>query len=126
MYSAIGDKEQAVNAIRQIIRLKQRSAPGYARVPWEKIYFQLGTIQFWYNDLDDALENMQRVTSSPQELDLNTGVLAWMRIGQIYDLKRSRPLALEAYKKAIAFAPQAEAARESRRYLSASYRREKN
>jgi hypothetical protein len=43
---------------------------------------------------------------------LNTGVLAWMRVGQIYDLTQRHDLAVEAYKKAIAYAP--EAAHESR------------
>ena len=47
-----------------------------------------------------------------------------MRLGQVYDLTNRRELALEAYRKAIAFAPEAEAAKESRRYLSSPYRRE--
>jgi cytochrome c-type biogenesis protein CcmH/NrfG len=47
-----------------------------------------------------------------------------MRLGQVYDLTNRRNLALEAYRKAIAFAPQAEAAKESSRYLSSPYRRQ--
>jgi tetratricopeptide (TPR) repeat protein len=87
------------------------------------IYYQLGAIQFWSNDLRDALINMQKVTAKADEVDLNTGVLAWMRVGQIYDLTQRHDLAVEAYKKAIAYAPDAEAARESRRYISSPYRR---
>ena len=94
-------------------------------MPWEKIYFQLGNIQFWYNDLDRALDNLKKVTSSPNEVDLNTGVLAWMRLGQIYDMKHRRAEAVEAYKHAIAFAPQADAAKESRGYIASPYRRVK-
>ena len=109
--------------MRRIEALKIARAPGFAAVPWEKIWFQQGTIGFWYNDLPFALENMKKVTASGDELDLNTGVMAWMRIGQIYDLTGHRTLAADAYRKAIAFAPEAEAARESRRYLSAPYRR---
>ncbi len=104
--------------------MKRKGLPGFAGVPWEKINFQLGNIQFWYNDLDRALENMKKVTASRNELDLNTGVLAWMRMGQIYDLTKRRTQAVEAYKRAIAFAPQAEAARESHGYLSSPYHRE--
>lgn len=126
MYSMIGDKEKAIDAMEKVAALKRSGSPGYRDVPWEKIYFQIGTIQFWYNDLDRALENMKKVTSSRNELDLNTGVLAWMRLGQIYDLTNRRTLALDAYKRAIAFAPEAEAARESKRYLSTPYRREKS
>ena len=58
---------------------------------------------------------MKKVTVSTKDLDLNTGVLAFMRQGQIYDLTNRHNLAIEAYKQAIAFAPQAEAAKESRR-----------
>jgi tetratricopeptide (TPR) repeat protein len=123
MYSMAGDKPHALEAVEQIAQLKARHAEGYDRVPWEKVYFQEGTIQFWYNDLDTSLENMKRVAARAEDVDLNTGVFAWMRMGQIYDMTHRRKEALEAYRKAIAYAPQAEAAQESRRYLAAPYRR---
>lgn len=126
MYSALGDGRKAIECVQQVAQLKNQGAPGYARVPWESIYYQLGTIQFWYNDLDAALANMQKVTAHADEVDLNSGVLAWMRVGQIYDLKQRHSLAVEAYKKAMAYAPDAEAARESRRYISSPYHREKS
>jgi len=124
MFSALGEKEQALASLGRIAALKRRRAPGYAEIPWEKIWFQWGTVQFWYNDLEPALENMKKVTAAGEELDLNTGVLAWMRMGQIYDLTGRRSLAVAAYKKAMQFAPQAEAARESRGYLANPYRRQ--
>jgi hypothetical protein len=85
----------------------------------------MGNVEFWYNDLIPALEHMQEVTRSGRELDLNTGVLAWMRQGQIHDLRGERPQAVSAYTSAIAFAPQSDAARESKRYLASPYRRER-
>ena len=127
MYSQLGNKEKAIAAVEKVAELKKADSPGYARIPWEKIYLQLGTIQFWYNDLDRALENMRRITATrTRELDLNTGAQAWLRMGQIYDMTSRRKQAVEAYKQAIAFAPQADAARESRVYLSAPYKREKS
>ena len=93
-------------------------------MPWEKVYFQEGTIQFWYNDLERALENMKKVAAAAEDVDLNTGVFAWMRMGQIYDMTHRRAEALDAYKRAIAYAPQAEAAQESRRYLTTPYQRQ--
>jgi hypothetical protein len=69
---------------------------------------------------------MKKVTAHAEDVDLNTGVLAWMRVGQIYDLTKQHNLAIEAYKKAMAYAPEAEAARESRRYIASPYRREKS
>jgi tetratricopeptide (TPR) repeat protein len=123
MYSMAGDKTHALEAAEEVAQLKARHAPGYDRVPWEKIYFQEGTIEFWYNDLDRALENMKKVAAASEEVDLNTGVSAYLRMGQIYDMTHRREEALEAYRKAIRYAPQAEAAEESRKYLSTPYRR---
>ncbi len=123
MYSVAGDKTHALEAAEEVAQLKARHAPGYDRVPWEKIYFQEGTIEFWYNDLDRALENMKKVAAASAEVDLNTGVYAYLRMGQIYDMTHRRAEAVEAYRKAIAYAPQAEAAQESRKYLSTPYRR---
>ena len=123
MYSLAGDGTRALAALDEVVRQKNGHAPGYDRLPWEKIYFQEGTIQFWYRDLDHALENLKKVAASPEELDLNTGAQTWLRIGQIYDLTQRRAQALEAYHKCIAYAPEADAAREARGYLSAPYRR---
>ena len=126
IYSNTGDGKKAIATVEEVAQMKRNGDPGYARVPWEMIYYHLGTIQFWYNDLDAALANMQKVTAKADEVDLNTGVLAWMRVGQIYDLTSRHNLAIEAYKKAIAYAPEAEAARESRRYIDSPYHREKS
>jgi tetratricopeptide (TPR) repeat protein len=123
MYSQSGDGVRALQALEEVARLKQSHAPGFDRVPWEKIYYQEGSIQFWYNDLDRSLENMKKVTAASEEVDLNTGVQAYLRMGQIYDMKQRRAEAIAAYKKAIAYAPQAEAAQESRKYLDTPYRR---
>jgi tetratricopeptide (TPR) repeat protein len=123
MYSTSGDGVHGLQAVDEVARLKAAHTPGFDRLPWEKIYFQQGSIQFWYNDLDHSLENMKKVASKADDVDLNTGVLAYLRMGQIYDMKHRRAEAVEAYKKAIAYAPQAEAAQESKKYLSTPYKR---
>ena len=123
MYSQSGDGVRGLLALEEVARLKERHEPGFDRVPWEKIYYQQGSIQFWYNDLDRSLENMKKVAAASEDVDLNTGVQAFLRMGQIYDMKQRRAEAVAAYKKAIAYAPQAEAAQESRKYLSTPYRR---
>ena len=123
MYSQAGDGARGLQALEEVARLKRSHAPGFDRVPWEKIYYQEGSIEFWYNDLDRSLENMKKVTDASEEVDLNTGVQALLRMGQIYDMKQRRAEAIAAYQKAIAYAPQAEAAQESRKYLSTPYRR---
>jgi tetratricopeptide (TPR) repeat protein len=123
MYSDIGKKTQALAALARLRALKNAGAPGVLSLPVQKIDYAEGNIEFWYNDLDAALVNIRRAAAGAEELDLNTGVLAWMRLGQIYDLKRQRSLAVGAYRHAIEFAPDSEAARESRRYLGAPYQR---
>ena len=123
MYSALGDKKNALGAIAQLAELKRKGSPGFANVPWEKIYYEQGNIQFWYNDLDQALDNLKKVTAAPKDLDLNTGVLAYMRQGQIWDMKNNHDMATKAYEQAISFAPDAEAAKESQRYIRDPYRR---
>ena len=122
MLSDLGKKDESLACLREVEQLALSGQPAYGNIPLEKVYYAIGNVQFWYNDLDEALENMRRVTQSP-ELDLHTGVLAWMRLGQILDLTERRSEAVEAYRQAIRFAPQTAAAQESRRYLSSPYRR---
>jgi tetratricopeptide (TPR) repeat protein len=123
MYSDLGDKEKALAPLRRLEELKRSGANGYAQLRIERICFAEGAIEFWYNDFDRALANMKRAATAAEDLDLNTGVMAWMRLGQIYDLKGQRALALDAYHHAVAFAPDSDAARESRQYLVSPYRR---
>lgn len=124
LYSATGQKDKAIATIQRCAELKKSGAPGFADLAAERIYYHIGNIQFWYQDYTQAAENLTKAAAGSATLDLNTGTLAWMRLGQVYDMTNRRALALEAYRKAIAFAPEAEAAKESRRYLSTPYRRE--
>jgi tetratricopeptide (TPR) repeat protein len=123
MYSDSHQPERALAVLEHLRALKRSGAPGYRSLPFEKICFAEGNIQFWYRDLDAALDNMIKATAAANELDLNTGVLAWMRLGQIYDLRGERRRASDAYTRAIGFAPDSDAAKESRTYLGSPYRR---
>lgn len=121
MYSMAGDKAHGLEAVEEAARLKRAHAPGYDQLPWEKIYYQEGSIQFWYRDEEQALESLKRVVAGIDNVDLNTGAYTFLRIGQIYDMTHHRAEAVEFYKKAIAYEPQADAAAESRKYLTAPY-----
>src|ERR1700693_2022303 len=105
MYSDLGDKADALSEISRIRELRQNGAPGFADLPPEKIDYLEGNLLFWYSDLDLALDDMKKVTAKARDLDLNTGIMSWMRLGQIYDLKGRRVSAVAAYKKAVAVAP---------------------
>lgn len=123
MYGDAGDKTLALAAIGKVDDLRRAGAPGYKTLPEEKIRYARGNVLFWYNDLDRALDDMRQVTANANQLDLNTGVYAWMRLGQIYDLKGQRSAAVAAYKRAIEYAPESDAAKESRQYIARPFRR---
>jgi tetratricopeptide (TPR) repeat protein len=123
MYSMSNDKNDALATLAQVGDLKARHAPGFDRLAWEKIYYQEGVIQFWYRDLDQALENLAKVAAHSADVDLSTGANTYLRMGQIYDMTHRRALAVESYRKAIAYAPDADASQEAEKYLSTPYRR---
>ncbi|HEY3740958.1 MAG TPA: tetratricopeptide repeat protein, partial [Bryobacteraceae bacterium] len=123
MYSDLGDQHRALSVLDGIEKLRAAGAPGYGRVPPARVEFARGNLLFWYRDYDQALASMTKATANAHALDLNTGVLAWMRLGQLEDLKGDHAQAVSAYKQAIAFAPKSEAASESKRYISTPYRR---
>ncbi|MEO8026684.1 MAG: tetratricopeptide repeat protein [Bryobacteraceae bacterium] len=123
MYGDAGDKESALGEFRAVDELRRKGAPGFAHLTEEQLRYSRGNLLFWYGDTDRALVDMKAATSHPDRLDLNTSVLAWMRLGQLYDLKGQRKDAQSAYRQAIAAAPQAGAAKEAKKYLSRPYKR---
>ena len=123
MYSDLGKKDKGLAVVEQMLALKRENAPGYGRVPLEKILFARGTLLFWYRDYDQALADFARVTGKARELDLNTEVLAWLRTGQIRDLLGQRQQAVAAYRKLLELAPESERADEAKQYLRRPYKR---
>lgn len=116
-----------MEAVEEVARLNKAHAPGYDRVRGKKVWFQEGTIQFWDRELENAEEHLWKICRNslerPLEIDLNTEVYSWLRLGQIYDLTGRRNQALDAYRKAISAAPQGYATVEAKRYLATPYRR---
>lgn len=126
MYASTGQRKEALDTIAQIAALKRQGVAGFDRLPWEKIYYETGNLEFWFDDFDHALADLNKVTASAEamkELDLNTGSLAFMRQGQIYDLQKRHNLAVSEYQQAMRFAPDADAARESQHYIGSPYTR---
>ncbi len=123
MYGESGEKDKALAVIAQVDEMKRAHAPGYDQLAEEKIRYTRGNLLFWYNDLDQALEDITKVTAHADALDLNTGVYAWLRLGQIHDLMGQRGEALKAYQETIAYAPGSDAAHEAENYSKSHYRR---
>jgi tetratricopeptide (TPR) repeat protein len=122
MYSDLGQKEQALTALDKIEQLKRSGAAGFATLPLEKVFYYRGNLLFWYKDVDAALDQIKKATAQPAAMDRHTAMMAWMRLGQLNDLKGRRQEAIKAYKAAVAAAPQSDVAKESRRYLSSPFK----
>lgn len=124
MYGEFGQKDKALEVISKVDQLKKERASGYDRVPEETILYTRGNLLFWYNDLDRALADISAVTKRANAIDLNTGVYAWLRLGQIYDLKGNRKEAVRAYNQTMVFAPGSDAANEAQSYALNRYKRQ--
>jgi tetratricopeptide (TPR) repeat protein len=123
MFGDLGQKDEALAVLAQMDRLKQEGAPGYKNLPAGKIQYARGNLLFWYRDYPAAIENLTKVNAASANLDVNTAMNAWMRLGQAYDLQGKRSQALAAYQQAVNAAPESDAGRESKRYLNSPYRR---
>jgi hypothetical protein len=66
---------------------------------------------------------LKAVTANPSAVDLNTHLYAWLRTGQIYDLKKKRDDAKKAYLQTVAIAPTSDAANSAQNYLLSRYKR---
>ncbi len=118
-----GDLEGALAVLTEVDRLQQARFPGYDRFLPEKVCYFRGNLLFWYNRPNEAIANLTRAAARSGELDLNTAVMIWLRLGQTYDTLGRRQEAVAAYRKAVATAPGSDAAREARAYLASMYRR---
>ena len=123
MHSDNGDGAAALQAIAEVEKLKKAGTPGFARLPVEKILYYRATVEFWYRDYPAAIADFRKVTAKAGELDPNTGVTAWMRLGQAYDLRGERELALRCYRSAMDYAPESAPAKECQSYLRKPFRR---
>jgi tetratricopeptide (TPR) repeat protein len=123
MYGDAGDKTNALAALDKIEEMKRAGTQAWPSLSIEKVFYYRGNLLFWYKDLDTAIDQLHKATSKEGALDSHTALLAWMRLGQANDMKGRRNEAKEAYKRAIAVAPQSDIAKESRQYLSSPYKR---
>ncbi|MBV9303702.1 MAG: tetratricopeptide repeat protein [Acidobacteriaceae bacterium] len=126
MYSDLGNKPAALQVLAEIEGLRRACAPGYKDLPPEKLKFLEANLLFWYGDLDPALADLKQVTSRANEVDLGTAVMAWLRLGQVYDLEGKHAQAIEAYRETMRTAPESAAALEAKSYISSPYRRKRS
>jgi len=123
MYGDLGEKDKALAVIREVEQLKAKRTAGFDHLADEKIRYTRGNLLFWYNDLGPALDDLKAVTNNLSAVDLNTGVYAWLRLGQIYDLQKKREEAKRAYLQTVVVAPNSDASNEAQNYLLSRYKR---
>ncbi len=119
MFADLGRKDDALKALAQLDEMKREGL--LKTMPVEKIFYARGNLLFWYREYDTALTNLNRATANTKDLDLNTTVNAWLRTGQCLDMKGQHSQAVIAYRQAISDAPDSDAGKESKKYLSSPY-----
>jgi tetratricopeptide (TPR) repeat protein len=125
MYSDAGDKANALKVLGEVDALREAGARGYAQIKPAKILYLRGNLQFWYGDLPEAEANLKNALARSDELEMGTKTLAWLRLGQVYDLEKRHPEAARAYREVLKLAPESDLASEAKGYLSNPYRRKK-
>jgi tetratricopeptide (TPR) repeat protein len=123
MYADIGDYTRALAVIDGIGKQCEDNARGFGDVRLAKIDYERAVIQFRAGLHSEALSHFRKAAASADDLTPHTRAECFVRIGQILDLMKDRRQAIDSYRKAIAFAPAAETAAESRRYIYSPYRR---
>jgi len=123
MYSDLGNKEKALAPLRQLERQKHSGASGFAQLRMEKIYYAEGTIEFWYNDLDTALANMKQAHFRRRGTGPEYGSAGLDAPGPDLRSEGAARAGDRGVPAPMAFAPDSDAARESRQYLVSPYRR---
>jgi len=121
MYADLGDKDRALTALDRIEQLKKAGSPGFRSLPYERIEFARGNLLFWYDQPDAAITHLRTATANSHVLDPNSGVTAWLRLGQCLDLLGHRKEARSAYQSAIEYSPSSEEAKSARKYLSKAF-----
>jgi tetratricopeptide (TPR) repeat protein len=126
MHGDNGDFHNAWKTLEELEQFGQKNPlPNFRLLP-QRILLARGNLLFWYRDYARSIEHMQQVVRQSNELDPNTILMAWLRMGMAYDTVRQRSSAQEAYRNAIAFAPESEIARVAKKYLSSRYVRPPN
>lgn len=123
IHSDLGQERQARAVFAEVDAALEKNPNAFPRMPRARLQYAKGNFYFWYRDFNEAEKQLRAATRESEDLDLHTGVLAYMRLGQVHDVLGNREPARDAYRKAIALAPQSEAARECRSYLNRPYKR---
>ncbi len=117
MYADLGDRDKALASLDRLVQLKRSGAPGFKRVPSERIDLARGNVLFWYEDPAAAVPHLQSAANGAELLDPNSAQLAWVRLGQCLDMTGKRTEARRAFINAASMKPESELTRMARRFI---------
>lgn len=123
MYCDLGDRAKAMAAVEQIDELRRAGAAGFKQLPEAYVRHSRGGVLMQFNDLDKALDEMKIATATAGSLESHHAGSAWLRLGQIYDLKGQRREAVAAYQQAMRVAPETDAAEQAKALVSTKYKK---
>lgn len=123
LYSDLGQEQNVSQVFREMESAIAKNPKFFHAMPPARLAFAKGNFQFWYRDYSKALDSLKEATADAEAMDLHTSVLAYMRLGQVYDLLGNRGSAKTAYETAIRLAPESDVAKESRDYLRRPFQR---
>ncbi len=112
MFADLGERDKALQQLNTVTGIQ----PG-------KLAYLKGNLLFWFDEYDQAIPELKRAVDARHQLDLNTGIMACLRLGQTLDLLNRHKEAIAAYQLGIALAPDSELAKECQRYASRPYKR---
>lgn len=121
MYADLGDKAKALEALDRLAELKRSGAPGFRRVPVERISLARGNVLFWYEEPEAAVPHLKAAAAGSELLDPNSAQLAWVRLAQCLDLTGKRGEARAAFSKAAALPPPTELTKGARQHISEAF-----
>jgi tetratricopeptide (TPR) repeat protein len=121
MYADLGDKAKALEALDRLVELKKSGAPGFARVPAERIALSRGVVLFWYEEPAEAVPYLKAAAAGSELLDPNSAQLAWVRLAQCLDMTGKRAEARKAFEKAASLEPPSELTRSARRHIERAF-----
>ncbi|HLW77908.1 MAG TPA: tetratricopeptide repeat protein, partial [Bryobacteraceae bacterium] len=119
----MGDRGKALEAVNELEQLRNEGAAGYRQLTDAKIHAIRGGVLMQLNDLDHALDEFKAATATTVAWDAPSAGNAWLRLGEIHDLKGQRAQAIAAYREAMRVAPETDAAMLAKTYVGSRYKK---
>jgi tetratricopeptide (TPR) repeat protein len=123
MFGDLGERAKAIEVIDQVAAMQEKREMGYERVQREKVAYLKGNLLFWFDEYERAVPELRRAVEAREQLDLNTGLMACLRLGQTLDQMGRREEAAVAFRQGVELGKDTELGKECKKYLKTAYAR---